>query len=156
MSEIADFLRARYAERRALAEAAASLQCDPENGWGLIDHSGYAESEKRRWISPHIGMLHETESAEHIVANNPAVVIADLDAQLALVDDLLAAQHDANHEDPWYSCATITEGDAACLDETRAGGPCDCGRDRSVNRRLAILARPFAGHPDHRGEEWAP
>lgn len=88
MTEIADFLRARIAERRALAEAAAALQGDPENGWGIIDHSGYAQTEKRRWISPHIGMLHEAESAEHIVANNPAVVIADCDAKLALIDEI--------------------------------------------------------------------
>lgn len=152
MSEIADFLRARYAERRAIAEAAspgpwhANDEADEVVAVdGLTVAEGFALSGRQ---------LRAT--VDHIAANDPTDVIADLDARLALVDDLVAAQHDANHEDPWYSCATIIEGDAACLDETRAGGPCDCGRDRSVNRRLAILARPFAGHSDHKGEEWAP
>lgn len=158
MSEIADFLRARYAERRAIAEAAAALQCDPENGSGIVDSSGYAQPEKRRWISPHIGVLHEAESAEHVVANNPAVILADLDAKLALIDDLLAERHEVVDGDCWYTCAAATEerdGGETC-DDGRRGGPCDCGRDARVNRRLAILAQPFAGHPDHKGEEWAP
>jgi hypothetical protein len=86
VSDIVEFLRARYTERRAIAEAAAALQYDPENGWGITDSSIYDPAEKRRWISPHIGMLHESESAEHVVANNPAVVLADLDAKLRLVD----------------------------------------------------------------------
>lgn len=155
MSEIADFLRARIAERRAIAEAAANLQCDPENGWGITDN--YAPAEKRRWIAPHIGMLHEAESAEHVVANNPAVVLADLDAKLALIDDLLGERHEVVG-DCWYTCAAATEerdGGETC-NEDWLGRPCNCGRDARVNRRLGILARQFAGHPDHKGEEWAP
>lgn len=155
MTDLANFLRARIAERRATAEAAAAPQCDPEEGWGLIDPSNYAPTEKRRWIAPHVGLLYEAEFAEHVVANNPAVILADLDAKLALLEDVVADRHDANHEDAWYSCATITEGDGACLDDRRRGKPCDCGRDVRVNRRLRILARPFAEHPDYKGD-WAP
>lgn len=200
MSQIADFLRARYAERRAIAESAAALQCDPENGWGVIDHSGYAESEKRRWISPHIGMLHEAESAEHVVANNPAVVIADLDAKLALVDELdyeppaTESESDADlharRAHPAWEYAT-TEGprkqwdDADVPPANEDGDPdptwernVDAGRDGwerwdyteesywrrlrpdgprppYIPRGLRILAQPFAGHPDHKGAEWA-
>lgn len=134
MSDIADFLRARYAERRAIAEAAANLQCDPENGWGITDTSNYAPTEKRRWISPHIGMLHEAESAEHIVANNPAVVLADLNAKLAIV----------NLMDETLRCA---EGDTE-VDHYGALGNAD--------DVLRHLAQPFDGHPDHKGEEWTP
>lgn len=201
MSEIADFLRARIAERRALAEAAASLQSDPENDWGIIDHSGYAQSEKRRWISPHIGMLHESESAEHIVANNPAVVLADLDAKLALVDELdyeppvpeveSDADLHARRAHPAWEYAT-TEGprkhwgDADVPPVNEEGEPdptwernVDAGRDgwerwdyteesywrrlrpdgprpQYIPRGLRILAQPFAGHSDHKGEEWTP
>lgn len=134
MSDIADFLHARIAERRALAEAAAALQGDPENGWGIIDPSDYAQTEKRRWISPHIGMLHETESAEHIVANNPAVVLADCDTKLAIVN---------------------------LMDETLKYAKGDTEVDHygalsNADDVLRLLARPFAGHPDHKGEEWAP
>lgn len=138
MSDIADFLRARIAERRALAEAAAAMQGDPENGWGIIDPSGYAQTEKRRWIAPHIGILHEAESAEHIVANNPAVVIADLEAKMKLID----------------------------LFEYQLGWNADHDRDVTshevqsmrfaADEGLRFLAQPFAGHPDHKGEEWVP
>lgn len=34
----------------------------------------------------------------------------------------------------------------------RPGGP----RPVHISRALKILAQPFAGHPDHKGEEWAP
>jgi hypothetical protein len=61
--------------RERVAQAAAALQADPENGWGIVDDSGYAVPSKRRTISPHIGITHEPESAEHIVLNNPADVL---------------------------------------------------------------------------------
>lgn len=134
MSQIAVFLRARIAERRALAEAAAALQGDPENGWGIIDSSSYGQAEKRRWISPHIGMLHEAESAEHIIANNPAVVIADLDAKLALID----------HYEKVQAYAEVEQRQEYVL----AAGACAVA--------LKHLAQPFVGHPDHKGKEWAP
>jgi len=136
--DIADFLRARYAEQRAIAHAAASLQYDPENGWGILDSSGYASTEKRRWISPHIGMLHESESAEHVVANNPAVVLADLDAKLALVERC----------DEWVAYGPVSDSD---VDRAGDGSFVDAG-----TIVLRLLAQPFAGHPDHKGEEWAP
>jgi hypothetical protein len=134
MSDIADFLRARYAERRSIAEAAAALQDDPENGWVIVDPGGYAAAEKRRWIAPHIGVLYEVESAEHAVANNPAVVLADLDAKLAIVD-LMERTIDA------------AEGDT---EVDHYGGL------SAAEETLCRLAQPFAGHPDHKGEEWAP
>lgn len=140
MSEIADFLRARYAERRAIAEAAAALQDDPENGWGIADSSGYAQTEKRRWISPHIGMIHEAEAAEHVVANNPTAIIADLDAKLAIVD-LHAPVELVGVGDLMDACAVCE------VTGMYPEYPC---------KTLRILAQPFAGHADHKGEEWAP
>lgn len=138
---IADFLRARYGECRAIADTAANLQCDPENGWGVIDHSGYAKTEKRRWIAPHIGMLHEAESAEHVVANNPAVVLADLDAKLAVVDE---------HPD-------VNDGDCGTCVNGRWGYPTHGGSSpqRYPCRTLRLLAVPFAAHPDY-DERWRP
>ncbi len=62
-------------EREQVAQAAAALQDDPENGWGIVDDSSYAVPSKQRAISPHIGFTHEPESAEHIVLNNPAKVL---------------------------------------------------------------------------------
>jgi len=63
------------ARREEVARAAANLQADPENGWGIVDDSSYAVPGKRRTISPHIGIAHEPESAAHIVLNDPAEVL---------------------------------------------------------------------------------
>jgi hypothetical protein len=41
-------------------------------------------------------------------------------------------------EDMWYSCAQAT-GDYACCDDSRAGGPCDCGRDALVAKAHTII-----------------
>jgi hypothetical protein len=135
VSGLVEFLRARYAEHRATAEAAAELQYDPENGWGIIDPSGYATTEKRRWISPHIGMLHEPQSAEHIVANNPAVVLADLDAKLRIMKV---------HE-------RLPDGEFCVACNAPAGIP---GEPYGC-ATLRLLASPYADHPDYR-EEWKP
>lgn len=154
MSELADFLRARYAERRALAEAASPgpWHADEEVDEvvavdGITVADGFALSGRQ---------LRAT--VQHIAANDPNDVIADCDAKLALIDDLLAERHEVVDGDCWYTCAAATEerdGGETC-DDNRLGNPCDCGRDARVNRRLLILARPFARHPDHKGKEWAP
>ncbi|MEU5772700.1 DUF6221 family protein [Streptomyces venezuelae] len=122
MSEIADFLRARYAERRALAVAAA-------------EDSGMTWSPGDECLS---SSVHETDSGapvvigpwdyldwdvrRHIAINDPAAVIADCDAKLSLVDLLTLTES-------WSGYHT---GRAA----------------------LYALAQPFAGHADHKGEEW--
>lgn len=144
MTEIVDFLRARYAERRALALAAKP------GPWRSDGGSVYA-------THPTDEVVSYSESADHIAAHNPVHVIADLDAKLALIDDLLTEKHEVVDGDCWYTCAAATEerdGGETC-DDGRRGGPCDCGRDARVNRRLVILAQPFAGHADHRKEDWA-
>ncbi|MGW7087543.1 DUF6221 family protein [Streptomyces sp. NPDC054871] len=138
MSQIADFLRARYAERRTLAEAAAKgAWCaepyaygSPEEGWSNPAHweikAGNVDVVAHQ---PHEGGgIYEQADARHIEANQPVDVIADLDAKLALVDELDAADPHGG-----YITGTFTAYDA-----------------------LKLLARPFAGHPDHKGEEWAP
>jgi len=84
MSEIADFLRARIAERRALAEAASPgpWHANEEHDEvvaadGITVADGFALSGRQ---------LRAT--VDHIAANDPADVIADCDAKLALVDEL--------------------------------------------------------------------
>ncbi|MDX2838017.1 DUF6221 family protein [Streptomyces ipomoeae] len=124
MSEIADFLRTRIAERRAIAEAAspgpwhANAEHDEVLAAdGITVAEGFALSGKQ---------LRAT--VDHIATHDPETVTADLDAQLALVGELDAADPNSG-----YITATFTARDA-----------------------LKVLARPFAGHPDHKGEEWAP
>lgn len=123
MSEIADFLRARIAERRALALAAspgpwhANAEHDEVLAVdGITVAEGFALSGRQ---------LRAT--VDHIAANDPDAVIADCDAKTALVD----------------LCATFLHDDEG-------------GTDPCAEGALRILAQPFAGHPDHKGEEWAP
>lgn len=171
MSEIADFLRARITERRALAVAAAEKAGsgdwrykpgDDHVSW--VEFSEYASPVNRETWYPlvteaqtYVGDMLDDDLGHHIAANNPAAVIADCDIKLALIDDLLAERHEVVG-DCWYTCVAATEehdGGETCNDDWR-GRPCNCGRDARVNRRLGILAQPFTGHPDHKGEEWAP
>ncbi|MFK4801655.1 DUF6221 family protein [Streptomyces sp. MPA0124] len=121
MSDIADFLRARYAEQRALALAASPGPWHSDGGSVYATH-------------PTDEVVNYTESADHIAAHDPSAVLADLDAKLAIVDlmerTLSAAEGDS--EVDHYGGLGVAE-------ET-----------------LCRLAQPFAGHPDHKGEKWAP
>lgn len=70
-----------------------------------------------------------------------------------VIADLLAEGHQTV-DDEWYTCHAAVDQQLGV--ESGRAGPCNCGRDTRVNRRLAILARPFAAHPDHKGKEWTP
>lgn len=96
-------------------------------------------------------------TTRHIARHDPARVFREVEAKRQLLADVLADQHFRNEEDHWYSCAALTDdqGDPLCFDDTRAPGPCDCGRDDRVARRLRLLAVPYADHPDYR-EDWRP
>ncbi|MFE5958897.1 DUF6221 family protein [Streptomyces rubiginosohelvolus] len=122
MTDLADFLRARIAERRAIAEAATPGPWHSDGGTVYAKH-------------PTDQVVDYSESADHIATNDPADVIADLDAKLAIVN-----RHTA--------CGT---GNGYCddgghgWDDSEGGGCAD----------LADLAQPFAGHPDYK-DEWRP
>lgn len=143
MSEIADFLRARYAERRAVIAAMPrgpwewvkaegdtgdyEALCGPD---GEVLSAADAESYKA-WIEKHDAL------DGFLAIIQPQDLLADLDAKLALVDE--------------HAQASLPDG--IDLDECRVCGgmneawPCPT---------LRILAQPFAGQPGHKGEEWAP
>lgn len=89
------------------------------------------------------------EKCEHIAEHDPARVLREIDSKRKLLADVLAEPHFRNEEDNWYSCAALTDedGDPVCLDESRAPGPCDCGRDARVARRVRLLALPFEDRP---------
>jgi hypothetical protein len=82
---LADFNDARLDEDERIAQQAAALQDDPENGWGIVDDSSYAQPGKRRTIAPNIGITHEPESAEHIVRFNPARTLKEIRAKRTLI-----------------------------------------------------------------------
>lgn len=135
MSEIADFLRARIAERRALAEAAspgpwhANAEHDEVVASdGVTVAGGFALSGRQ---------LRST--VDHIVANDPSGVIADCDAKLRMLDDAddFCQEYD---------------NDLTGLDDNSAAQRAYCWRD-TIHRNLAAA---FTQHPGHKGEEWAP
>lgn len=244
MSEIADFLRARYTEARDAEARKQSVRGDLPFQWTAVYNQD----------GPHVmlGEFHRVGMDEFFEKYGESAadpdVIADLDAKLALVDDIepppvadpepddqtpqtgwcctgyaaecplcpqygtgvvdqcpghvgtgpnktrvVEAQLHARGAYPGYEYRT-TEGarkqwddiDAPPADENGDPDPTwernvDAGRpgqgwDRfdyteesywrrprprgprpaPVPRTLKILAQPFAGHPDHKGEEWAP
>jgi hypothetical protein len=147
VTDLADFLRARLLERRAIAEAASpgpwSVNAESDEvlaADGITVADGFALSGRQ---------LRATTA--HVAANDPAYVLADIDSKLALLDDLLAERHHVNDGDCWYTCPAATDerdGGENC-DDNRHGGPCDCGRDERVERRLRLLTQPFARHPEY-------
>lgn len=148
MSDIADFLRARLAEQRALAESAAEQA--QSGDWRYKAGSDYVSAvqtfpnevpaRREHWIplvteaGSFVGDMLDDEIGQHIAANDPATVIADCDAKLALIDHMVRM-------------LTAAKGDT----EVDHYGALD-----AAEQTLGLLAQPFAGHPDHKGEEWAP
>ena len=65
MSDVVSRLLAAIDERQRKAEAAARLQWDSEEGWGRDGHT----------LIPHIGVIHEDQPFEHILANDPPSVL---------------------------------------------------------------------------------
>jgi hypothetical protein len=148
MSDIADFLRARYAEQQATAEAAAERAGTGD--WRYrpgSDHVAAVQTfpddvpARRELWTPlvteagsYIGDTIDDEIGNHIATHDPDAVLAYLDAKLAIVD-LMDRMLDA------------AEGDTE-VDHYGGLG--------AAEETLCRLAQPFAGHPDHKGEEWAP
>lgn len=133
MSEIADFLRTMLGQDKA-------RQQDIWEQWHHKDCEAVPQ------------VLYPDRETGSCDCGVPARVIADIDAKLALIDDLLAEGHQ-KVDDEWYTCPAVVDQQLGF--ESGRGGPCGCGRDTRVNRRLAILAQPFAGQPGHKGDEWA-
>ncbi|MCC9307711.1 DUF6221 family protein [Kitasatospora sp. RB6PN24] len=84
------------------------------------------------------------EEAQHIALHDPAAVLRRVASERELLADLLAERH-LVVEDPWYSCSVATEerDGGECRDGGRLGGPCDCGRDERVERRVLLLAEAW-------------
>ncbi|MFE2311641.1 DUF6221 family protein [Streptomyces sp. NPDC059441] len=127
--EIVEFLTACLDEDERIARAAAGLQADPENGWGVSD----------RAITPHIAIVHEDEARAHIATWNPTRVLREIEAKRAVV---------ARYE---FACREASRLDLA-EDERemwiRVGG--------ALQSVVIQLAAPYAGRPGFKAEEWAP
>lgn len=171
-TDLAAWLRARFDEDERIARAAA----EPES-WIELNRHPRPEWHVQQWADPDCAaVVADPESsaypvvtttigmdeadaearAEHIARHDPARVLRAIEAKRALLDDLLAERHEVVG-DSWYTCAAATEerdGGQTC-DDDRRGGPCDCGRDGRVLRRLRLLAAEFADRPGCR-DEWRP
>ncbi|WP_327066804.1 DUF6221 family protein [Kitasatospora sp. NBC_01302] len=90
--------------------------------------------------------------ADHIALHDPVSVLRRVAAERELLADLQADEH-LMVDDGWYSCAAATDDrfGNVCADEGRAGGPCDCGRDARVERRVRLLAQGWGWEEEQRG-----
>ncbi|MFE9855580.1 DUF6221 family protein [Streptomyces sp. NPDC005780] len=140
MTDLVQFLRDRYAERRAIAEAAAPWpwKVNPDDAEEVLAHDGILVADVFALSSNQT-----RNTATFIAANDPADVIADLGVKLAIVEE-----HSPGGRywpgSPRQYCKTCGSGEP---NEYPTDWPC---------RTLRILARSFINHPDHKGEEWAP
>lgn len=110
MSDIADFLRARYTETRE------DIQRGYLHAPEIADYTGW-----------------DKRTAAGLPPAVSALLIADLEAKLGIVD----------HYEKVQAYAEVEQRQEYVL----AAGACAAA--------LKILAQPFAGHPGHKGEEWA-
>lgn len=90
----------------------------------------------------------------------PAVaarVLREIEMKRGLLAEVLSEPHFMSVDDHWNTCPAIVDEDGVpvCLDESRAPGPCDCGRDARVARRLRLFVLPFADRPGFQ-EAWRP
>lgn len=135
MSEIADFLRARYKQEahvaRLVAEKTGSATWKPD--WRRLSHLHFDARVITESGEPVFDGYGEVSTTEFVVGHAPQRVLADLDAKLALVDHMAGM-------------LAAAEGDT----EVDHYGALD-----AAERTLRLLAQPFAGHPDHKGEKWA-
>lgn len=149
IDDLVAFLKARLDDTAAKATAARGTSWDATPGDVAAD----------AWVINEDMHLFETDAgtAAHIAEHDPSRVLAEVAAKRRLLADLLDEGHERNEDDHWYSCAALVDhdGEPLCIDESRAGGPCDCGRDKRVQRRLALFALPYANHHDYQ-PEWAP
>lgn len=153
MADLVQWLRTQLNEDEAAAEDTLSLHVRAgrfrgvdvqrwritKSGTGIIDEDG--GTLRAQQIFP--------AEATHVIRHDPARVLREIEAKRGLLADVLAEPHFRNEEDNWYTCAALTDedGDPVCLDESRAPGPCDCGRDARVARRVRLLALPFEDRP---------
>lgn len=162
MSEIAVFLRARYIEAkerqqrifRDTYEPGAPCPICTRPTWGMRMYGG---DEYRLASFEPCG--HDTNDPAVVAQFQEAApdpdVIADLDAKLALVDEIEVPLDD-DLEPATDAELHALESHPAWEYRTTTGPRADGPRKAYIEKSLRILAQPFAGHPDHKGEGWTP
>lgn len=103
---------ARLDEQERIARAIDNKQFD--SGWAMEKGSVFVGGPG--WaIRPHVGCVYETEAAEHIVANGPDVVLADIAAKRKVIADYRVLM-DSFESQPDEESALISEGERNALE----------------------------------------
>jgi hypothetical protein len=155
VSDIADFLRARYRQEahvaRLIAEKTGSEHWKAD--WRRLSYNDFDARVVAGPDNPVFDGYGTVGAAEFVSGYSPARVLADLAAKLALVDLHALEVEKANtpRYDPHTGQPRPEEFNVTCA-------VCGWSSDNPASgcSTLRVLAQPFAGHPDHKGEEWAP
>lgn len=154
MSEMAEWLRQVIEDDMAAATLMAVYLPPPWDlyDWGWMAHV-VADGPYFRDVTRDVPCPGSVIA--HITRHDPRDTITRCEADLALLNDLLAEKH-VVCDDQYYTCAAATrERDGRDPDENRIGGRCDCGRDDRVERRLRLLASGRR-HSDGYKQDWKP
>lgn len=148
MDDLAQWYSQQLDEDERIAQGAGGA------GWEELPVSGWVHTSPlptSEWQPP--GYDHHVASAPlpadraHIVEHDPARVLCEIDAKRRLIADLLAEPH-----------ASVRPGGSTwiyCDADSDPEGSCECGRDERVNRRIRLLALPYADRPGYL-ESWRP
>lgn len=141
--DIAEFLEARWAERAAVAKGAPGWKLEH---WTAIKYA--SKDSGRNWrvdAEPRCVVdAVAAEDAEHIALNDPAAVLADIEAKRAIL-----AEHRPSYPVTYPkpsgqpTCTTCHDGG---FDWEPPAWPC---------RTVRLLIAPFAAHPDY-DQTWRP
>jgi hypothetical protein len=172
---LADFLLARIAEDEVVARAAIVETESGGRWWAVRDRNRDSDAEALALVkgenpleepghdptyalaAAHICYSDEPDVLLHVARHDPARVLAECEAKRRIVDFMLD-EHGATIDGEWGCChsgadfrnggrAPEYEGDEF---ETL---PSDCPGAKAALAGLALLAPPYADHPDYR-EEW--
>ena len=155
---IAEFLEARWAEREAAARAAGYgaagdylwQEVDPDRMPGLIG-TGCGDVVTFNGGTPAYAVSPSRGQATHIALNDPASVLADIEAKRAILEmwqDPAAVRDLSLHPgaDPEHPPQ-----DGRDPDEIEA----QVAAAEAIDDVVRLLTAPFAAHPDYR-QEWKP
>lgn len=157
--DLVAFLRARLDEDEQTARAAAD-----ETGiaaWVGSDESGHAWRYQHGGVwGDHDGLCSEApyvvgtdlrQVQDHIARHDPARVLAEVDAKRRMVDEYAKTVEIMERAGARLSTT------AAALNDLPSFTTWARARDEALIMRdwVALLALPFADHPDYR-QEWAP
>lgn len=171
MDDLGEFVKARLDEDEAAAKAATPgpwefegddptddelftvHEDDPAAGVAFGDAVAYTRGEGRPGSEGR-----QVANGRFMERHDPPRALREVTAKRAILTEIAAMPHHAE-ANAYYSCSqAVAYGEdreigSGCLDDDRAGKPCDCGRDARAERMLSLLASVWNDHPDYR---WSP